>query len=190
MPNWANVSYYVEGDRIEELCNDIDRIEEVKGDVDSTWYGCWLGSLLEINGIDSDNIRCRGGITDYGLDTDKKFLRINCECAWGEMDEWRHKMEEIYDAYFYYCVVEPGMSIYRHNDPDGKYFKLKYHVDISDWDIYEDVETVDDIAELLVPAGYQIDMNTDLEHITKWLEEKVEAKELDCYCIEPYDIEH
>lgn len=189
MPNWASVDYYVEGDRIGELFDDITRIIDAKGDIDKTWNGCWLGSLLEANGVDPDNIHCRGGIHDIDIDAFCGYLRISCECAWGEMEEWRHKMEEIYDVHFYYCVNEPGMSIYRHNDPEGKYFKFKYHVDIGYWDIYEDVETVNEIANLLVPAGYQIDMNTDLDHIIKWLEERVEAKELDCYCIEQYTIE-
>lgn len=68
---------------------------------------------------------------------------MNLECAWDELPEFRHSIEQQYPgSKIYYINEESGMGIYTTNDKDGLYFRERYLLDMyDDIEYFETLET-------------------------------------------------
>lgn len=155
MPNWASVSYAIEGPKkdIKDFADRIDRLEKMdKPLVDNGFGNLWLGCIVTDLGKDWEKVSCRGEITyhEHRLSDDgsPSVLHLDTECAWGELTQFTELLEETYpDCTVYVCCEEDGMCIYYTNDSEGKYFDARYKVYT-----YEDSEyfhTLDKVVEYL-----------------------------------------
>ena len=83
-----------------------------------------------------------GEITEFEIGDDGLLL-MNLECAWDELPEFRHFIEQQYPgSKIYYINEESGMGIYTTNDKDGLYFRERYLLDMyDDIEYFETLET-------------------------------------------------
>lgn len=131
MPNWCDTTYRAVGtkEQVKKFFN-LATISWGKSKDDNRG---WLGHFVtELDG-DWEKIYCRGWMLDKPYlsereDEDYAECTIYTDCAWHEMDEWRHFIEKKIDGLFlYYLAIEPGMALYYSNDNQ---YQDKYYVDV------------------------------------------------------------
>ncbi len=150
MPNWASTNYVFKGadeKQAKDLYEKIDSLSQMKEPLVENGFGkLWMGCLVNLLGGDWNKVYCRGEIIDYNLNGD--HVNISCETAWGEMDEFRHFIEQQYPgSKVYYCVEECGNCVYATNDAVGEYFKDRYCLDF--YDGLEYFETIEAAAKFI-----------------------------------------
>lgn len=120
MPNWCATRYRLTGEGAVKLNNLID---ENRKNEKENWD--WLGHIVRQLGGDEGKLYCRGWITDYELKDGE--LTIDCDTAWGELNEWREFVQEKLDTKIFYVAEEPGCDVYLTNEPDFEYwFQVEY----------------------------------------------------------------
>lgn len=145
MPNWCDTTYKAVGTK-----EQVKKFHELaKKSWDNDDNKGWLGHLVTELGGDWEKVHCRGWIRDepylrddFG-EEDYAECTLYTDCAWGEMDEWRHFIEkEIDGLVLYYLAIEPGMCEYYTNDDQ---YADKYYVDnVNDGtDILSEEGTID-----------------------------------------------
>lgn len=73
---------------------------------------------------------------------------MNLECAWDELPEFRHFLEQQFPgSKIYYQVEECGNCVYATNDAEGEYFPDRYCLD--SYDGLEYFETIEEAAEYI-----------------------------------------
>ena len=135
MPNWASTAYVFKAkdqEQAKDLYDKIDSLSKMTEPLVPNGFGkLWMGCLVNLLGGDWDKVYCRGEIIDYNLNGD--LLSITCETAWGEMEEFRHFIEEKYpESKIFYQVEECGCEVYATNDTNGDYFSDRYCLDSYD----------------------------------------------------------
>ena len=150
MPNWASCAYVFKAkdqEQAKDLFDKIDSLAKMEELLVENGFGkLWMGCLVNLLGGDWNSVYCRGEIIDYNLNDD--HVSISCETAWGEMEEFRHFIEQQYpESKVFYCVEESGNEVYATNDADGEYFKDRYCVD--SYDGLEYFETIEEAAEYI-----------------------------------------
>lgn len=145
MPNWNTTTYRVTGDK--EKCADlykkIESLNNMKESLCPNDFGkLWCRNLVHLLGgdeNDGENLYCRGRITDFILLGDGDLM-LYVESAWGELNQFRHFIEEKFKGIkIYHISEEPGMEIFTTNDKEGKYFPERFYLEICDEenDVYE-----------------------------------------------------
>lgn len=190
MPNWASVEYVITGDKkqVRQLNKIIQNLEKRTSPLIPNGFGkLWLGCLVKKLGKDpeTDKIYCRGEITSYNL-SEGNELSLSMECAWGEMSDVRHLIEQVYpDVHIYYKVEECGMGIYVHNDMSGTHFPENYILDTSlDTEYFETIEEVFKYTANLV--GKEI-YPTE-EALTEALESYLEEHDEEFYGLHQFEV--
>lgn len=197
MPNWNETTYRVTGDK--EKCADlykkIKSLENMKESLRPNGFGkLWCGNLVHLLGgdeTDAENLYCRGHIIDFKLLEDGDLI-INVESAWGELNQFRHFIEEkIKGIKIYHISEEPGMEIFITNDEEGKYFPERFYLDICDEenDVYETEypESLDRAKEILSEKFPDRNFNFDTyEEIKNTIADMCEEHEDICVVFEPF----
>lgn len=151
MPNWANTSYIVTGDKseTEDLYQKMKALEDRKESLVKNDFGTtWLGNMVVELGGDWNDIRCRGSWDCLEYDDSSNSLSFTTETAWCEMDEWRHFVESKYKTLkMWYMTEEPGMCYYATNDRDGEFFPYRYAIEYGEG-FYDERQTYEEIARV------------------------------------------
>ena len=150
MPNWASTAYVFKAkdqEQAKDLYDKIDSIAKMEEPLVENGFGkLWMGCLVNLLGGDWNKVYCRGEIIDYNLTDD--HVNISCETAWGEMEEFRHFIEQHYpDSKIFYQVEESGNCVYATNDAEGEYFPERYCLD--SYDGLEYFETIKEAAKYI-----------------------------------------
>ena len=150
MPNWASTAYVFKAkdqEQAKDLYDKIDSLSKMAEPLVPNGFGkLWMGCLVDLLGGDWDKVYCRGEIIDYNLTND--HVSISCETAWGEMEEFRHFIEEKYpESKIFYQVEECGNCVYATNDADGEFFKDRYCLD--SYGGLEYFETIEEAAKYI-----------------------------------------
>ena len=150
MPNWASTAYVFKAknqEQAKELYDKIDSLAKMDKPLVPNGFGkLWMGCLVNLLGGDWNKVYCRGEIIDYNLNDD--HVSISCETAWGEMEEFRHFIEQQYpDSKIFYQVEECGNEVYATNDAEGEFFKDRYCLD--SYDGLEYFETLEEAAKYI-----------------------------------------
>ena len=139
MPNWASVSYVIEGpeETLQKIQNAVEEHTVVNGASDD-----WEGNVCVTLGIDEKNIEgfsIRGFIQDTFYEGE--ILRIYADEAWSRT-EFAEILQDLFpdELTIYWYIEEPGMGIYETNDADGNYFPERYYVEYGDNMEYFDTE--------------------------------------------------
>ena len=174
MPNWASTAYVFKAKNQEQatdLYEKIDSLAEMEEPLVPNGFGkLWMGCLVNLLGGDWDKVYCRGEIIDYNLNGD--LLSITCETAWGEMEEFRHFIEEKYpESKIFYQVEECGCEVYATNDTNGDYFSDRYCLDS-----YDGLEYFGTIEEAARYIGERIgkELKPDFTEIDKAIDNYME----------------
>lgn len=133
MSNWCSTSYAIEGDvqEVKELYELMKELEErkelsVKNDFGTTWLGCLVNAL----GGDWNEVWCRGYWS--GLEVENGVLKFITETAWSPCNAtFNFVCQKFSSLRCYFQSEELGMSEYKTNDRDSKYFTDRYVVEIS-----------------------------------------------------------
>lgn len=150
MPNWASTAYVLKAKdqkQAKDLYDKIDSLAKMEEPLVENGFGkLWMGCLVNLLGGDWNKVYCRGEIIDYNLNDD--HVNISCETAWGEMEEFRHFIEQQYpDSKIFYQVEESGNCVYATNDTDGVYFPERFCLD--SYDGLEYFETIKEAAKYI-----------------------------------------
>lgn len=161
MPNWTMTTYAFESTeaQVNELNNKIEELGKMeKPFVENGFGNLWLGCLVNYLGGDHEKVYCRGEITSHQI-TKPTTLIIDCECAWNELPEFRHFLEQRFQgSKVYYQNEEPGEGIYTTNDPEGRFFPERFMIDCpEDIEYFETLESAVDFVEKLV--GHEVEAN-------------------------------
>lgn len=156
MSNWCSTSYAIEGDvqevkKLYELMKELEERKEpsVKNDFGTTWLGCLVNAL----GGDWNEVWCRGYWS--GLEIENGVLKFITETAWSPCNAtFDFVCQKFSSLRYYFQSEELGMSEYKTNDCDSKYFTDRYVVEISTPD-----------------NEYGREYFTDLTAAFKWVEE-------------------
>ena len=170
MPNWCETQYKIIGkkEEVQDLYSKIQQLQNMEEPLEPNGFGnLWLGCLVTILGGDWSKINCRGHIIDYSLDD--SVLSIDTETAWGEMDEVRHFIQQIYPSLeILYYEEEPGWGIYQTNDQDKRFFSFRYILDDLEGDgpeYYDDTDSLLEAASEIF--GKELKTMADLEDIVE-----------------------
>lgn len=161
MPNWSFATYRFKASE-EQTKNLNQKLEDLskmkKPHVENGFGNLWCGCLVNYLGGDWNKVYCRGEITEFEIGDDGLLL-MNLECAWDELPEFRHFIEQQYPgSKIYYINEESGMGIYTTNDKDGLYFRERYLLDM--YDDIEYFETLETAAKYVSERiGKQVDPN-------------------------------
>ena len=174
MPNWASTAYVFKAkdqEQAKDLFDKIDSLAKMDKPLVENGFGkLWMGCLVNLLGGDWNKVYCRGEIIDYNLTDD--HVNISCETAWGEMEEFRHFIEQQYpDSKIFYQVEECGCEVYATNDTDGEYFPDRYCLDSYD-DGLEFFETIEEVASYL--SGIKKDLKPDFAEIEQAIDDYME----------------
>ena len=150
MPNWASTCYVFKAkdqEQAKDMYDKIDSLAKMEEPLVENGFGkLWMGCLVDLLGGDWNKVYCRGEIIDYNLTDD--HVNISCETAWGEMEEFRHFIEQQYpESKIFYQVEESGCEVYATNDADGVYFPDRYCIDF--YDGLEYFETIEEAAKYI-----------------------------------------
>ena len=176
MPNWCDTSYKCVGDpkEVRKLNSVLKYMEKRKTSVLSNGFGkMWLGNLVYKLGGNWEELRCRGEITDFSLDSN--VLTINQQTAWCEQEGVRLIIEQTFPSIkVYYLEQESGCEVFCTNDASGEYFPERYFLDsYEDWEYFE---TLDDAAKFVSNIiGHEVEPSVD--EIDKALDKYVEEHE-------------
>lgn len=136
MPNWASVSYRIEGEdkSIEKIYTEATRILNES----HTSQNTWVGDLLKALGIGNDTMKgmsLRAFISSVSMEGET--IALETEEAWG-MSDFKMALESLYpDLVVYYQCEEPGCEVFVTNDGGGKYFRDRWIVDSNIDDNYD-----------------------------------------------------
>lgn len=174
MPNWASTAYVFKAknqEQAKELYDKIDSLAKMDKPLVPNGFGkLWMGCLVNLLGGDWDKVYCRGEIIDYNLTDD--HMSIECETAWGEMEEFRHFIEQQYpDSKIFYQVEESGNCVYATNDADGVYFPDRYCLDF--YDGLEYFETIEEAAKFIGEITGK-DLKPDIKEIENTIDRYME----------------
>ena len=176
MPNWCDTSYKCVGDpkKVRKLNSVLKYMEKRKTSILSNGFGkMWLGNLVYKLGGNWEELRCRGEITDFSLDSN--VLTINQQTAWCEQEGVRLIIEQTFPSIkVYYLEQESGCEVFCTNDASGEYFPERYFLDsYEDWEYFE---TLDDAAKFVSKIiGHEVEPSVD--EIDKALDKYVEEHE-------------
>ena len=176
MPNWCDTSYKCVGDpkEVRKLNSVLKYMEKRKTSILSNGFGkMWLGNLVYKLGGNWEELRCRGEITDFSLDSN--VLTINQQTAWCEQEGVREIIEKSFPSIkVYYMEQESGCEVFCTNDASGEYFPERYFLDsFEDWEYFE---TLDDAAKFVSKIiGHEVEPSADA--IDKALDNYVEEHE-------------
>lgn len=176
MPNWCDTSYKCVGDpkEVRKLNSVLKYMEKRKTSILSNGFGkMWLGNLVYKLGGNWEELRCRGEITDFSLDSN--VLTINQQTAWCEQEGVREIIEKSFPSIkVYYMEQESGCEVFCTNDASGEYFPERYFLDsFEDWEYFE---TIDDAAKFVSRiVGFEVEPSVD--EIDKALDKYVEEHE-------------
>ena len=176
MPNWCDTSYKCVGDpkEVRKLNSVLKYMEKRKTSILSNGFGkMWLGNLVYKLGGNWEELRCRGEITDFSLDSN--VLTINQQTAWCEQEGVRLIIEQTFPSIkVYYLEQESGCEVFCTNDASGEYFPERYFLDsYEDWEYFE---TLDDAAKFVSNIiGHEVEPSVD--EIDKALDKYVEEHE-------------
>ena len=176
MPNWCDTSYKCVGDpkEVRKLNSVLKYMEKRKTSILSNGFGkMWLGNLVYKLGGNWEELRCRGEITDFSLDSN--VLTINQQTAWCEQEGVREIIEKSFPSIkVYYMEQESGCEVFCTNDASGEYFPERYFLDsYEDWEYFE---TIDDAAKFVSRiVGFEVE--ADINSIDKALDDYVEKHE-------------
>ena len=176
MPNWCDTSYKCVGDlkEVRKLNSVLKYMEKRKTSILSNGFGkMWLGNLVYKLGGNWEELRCRGEITDFSLDSN--VLTINQQTAWCEQEGVREIIEKSFPSIkVYYLEQESGCEVFCTNDASGEYFPERYFLDsYEDWEYFE---TLDDAAKFVSNIiGHEVEPSVD--EIDKALDKYVEEHE-------------
>ena len=149
-------------------------MEKRKTSILSNGFGkMWLGNLVYKLGGNWEELRCRGEITDFSLDSN--VLTINQQTAWCEQEGVRLIIEQTFPSIkVYYMEQESGCEVFCTNDASGEYFPERYFLDsYEDWEYFE---TIDDAAKFVSRiVGFEVE--ADINSIDKALDDYVEEHE-------------
>ena len=149
-------------------------MEKRKTSILSNGFGkMWLGNLVYKLGGNWEELRCRGEITDFSLDSN--VLTINQQTAWCEQEGVREIIEKSFlSIKVYYMEQESGCEVFCTNDASGEYFPERYFLDsYEDWEYFE---TIDDAAKFVSRiVGFEVE--ADINSIDKALDDYVEKHE-------------
>ena len=176
MPNWCDTSYKCVGDpkEVRKLNSVLKYMEKRKTSILSNGFGkMWLGNLVYKLGGNWEELRCRGEITDFSLDSN--VLTINQQTAWCEQEGVREIIEKSFPSIkVYYMEQESGCEVFCTNDASGEYFPERYFLDsYEDWEYFE---TLDEAAKFVSNIiGHEVEPSADA--IDKALDNYVEEHE-------------
>ena len=176
MPNWCDTSYKCVGDpkEVRKLNSVLKYMEKRKTSILSNGFGkMWLGNLVYKLGGNWEELRCRGEITDFSLDSN--VLTINQQTAWCEQEGVREIIEKSFPSIkVYYMEQESGCEVFCTNDASGEYFPERYFLDsFEDWEYFE---TLDEAAKFVSKIiGHEVEPSADA--IDKALDNYVEEHE-------------
>ena len=149
-------------------------MEKRKTSILSNGFGkMWLGNLVYKLGGNWEELRCRGEITDFSLDSN--VLTINQQTAWCEQEGVRLIIEQTFPSIkVYYMEQESGCEVFCTNDASGEYFPERYFLDsFEDWEYFE---TLDEAAKFVSKIiGHEVEPRADA--IDKALDNYVEEHE-------------
>lgn len=176
MPNWANTSYIVIGDKSEtrDLYNKMLSLETRKTSLVKNGFGTtWLGNLVVKLGGDWKEIYCRGSWDALDYDSENHSISFATETAWGEMLEWRHFIESKYKTLkFWHITEESGMCFYETNDREGRFFPYRYVIEHGGG-FYIERKTYEEIvldAESII--GHKLNDGENIESaLNEWAED-------------------
>lgn len=133
MANWAETSYFIEGDKndLKRLYDTIDRCFKSIDESDPTTPdGDWeevIALALGATEEKVENSRLRGFIKMYEWSGD--VIRLEAEEAWYTSD-FRFILQELLPSLkVYFMTEEPGCEVYVTNDADWKYFPDKFYME-------------------------------------------------------------
>jgi hypothetical protein len=186
MPNWANSTVIIEGEKkaLTELYNRMEALARRKEPLVPNGFGTtWLGCLVADLGADWQEVGCRGDWYELEYDEEGNFMRFESETAWGPTEDVFRLIQQKYPTLkVYYSCEEPGNEVYCSNDVEGKYFPYRYvveasgkNVDCTTEDFITEAEAYKYISKL---AGRTISTPEEVEAFSEELEEKDE----DAYC--------
>lgn len=176
MPNWASTEYCFKGttEQAKDLYEKVDSLSKMKEPLVPNGFGkLWMGCLVNLLGGDCNDVYCRGEIISYKLNGD--HLRISCQTAWGEMEEFRHFVEQQYPgSKIYYQVEECGCDVYATNDKEGVYFPDRYVLDY-----YDGIDYFRTLEDAAVYIGNIIEkkLKPDFTEIEEAIDEYMEEHE-------------
>ena len=176
MPNWCDTSYKCVGvpKEVRKLNSVLKYMEKRKTSILSNGFDkMWLGNLVYKLGGNWEELRCRGEITDFSLDSN--VLTINQQTAWCEQEGVREIIEKSFPSIkVYYMEQESGCEVFCTNDASGEYFPERYFLDsYEDWEYFE---TLDDAAKFVSNIiGHEVEPSVD--EIDKALDKYVEEHE-------------
>lgn len=132
MPNWCSTTYVVTGDKKElrVLNNLMKKLEcMAKPKVPNGFGTQWLGCLVHVLGADYNEVYCRGEWSDREYDGTELYL--NTETAWEPCNEVFDLICQKYPSlHYYYQAEECGMALYVTNDRKGRFFPLRFLLEV------------------------------------------------------------
>lgn len=170
MPNWATTTYTLTGKDAHKVFNLIHKHLEDNNDANKNW----LGRVVEDLNNGECNVYARGWINDYDVEDDD-CIKLHCETAWSECNEWREFLESKFeDLKIYYVTEECGMDVYITNDPDYPYM---YLLDTDECSC-EEYETEEEMLKAACSHIGKEEVGTR-EQVEEWCE-KFNDKHKDC----------
>ena len=174
MPNWASTEYCFKGttEQAKDLYEKIDSLTKMTEPYVPNGFGkLWMGCLVNLLGGNYENVYCRGEIIGY--DIYDNHLHLSCETAWGEMEEFRHFIEQQYPgSKIYYQVEECGNDVYATNDSEGTYFPERYCLDhFDDIEYFTTIEAASKYISNIIGKDLKPDFGEIETAIDDYLEE-------------------
>jgi len=146
MPNWCttNVMFYGNRDKVKKLYEDWDTAINVIAEGDDGW----LGRLLVYNGIDCNEVYCRGFVDTLELQEDG--LYVISDDAVVPMLSFYNLIAVIYGLQYVLTAEEPGLGLYLNTDTEGRYFPERYMLEIvlDDDEAYKGDKLIETLKEL------------------------------------------
>ncbi|MCQ2268153.1 MAG: hypothetical protein MJZ83_04710 [Bacteroidaceae bacterium] len=160
MPNWCDTTYKCVGDikEIMALKKALDYNNKRKTPLVKNGFGTmWLGCIINYLGGDWEQCRCRGEITDFGLENN--ILTIYQSTAWCEQEGFRQFIEKTFPSItVYYQEQEPGCEVFYTNSFD--YFPEHYFLDsYEDWEYFESLGEAAKYTGKIVGHEVEADVN-------------------------------
>ena len=191
MPNWCDTTYKCVGDlkEVRSLyktlkANDKRKRPRVKNGFGTMWLGCIIDAL----GEDWEQFRCRGAITDYGLDGN--VLTIYQYTAWCEQEGFRECIEKKFPSIkVYYLEEEPGCEVFYTNDANGEYFPYRYLLDNYEEPLY--YATIEEAAESVSGiVGHKVkpDYNEIVQALDDYTEKQDEKGEDEFFSFHEFEV--
>ena len=180
MPNWCDTSYKCVGDpkEVRKLNSVLKYMEKRKTSILSNGFGkMWLGNLVYKLGGNWEELRCRGEITDFSLDSN--VLTINQQTAWCEQEGVREIIEKSFPSIkVYYMEQESGCEVFCTNDASGEYFPERYFLDsYEDWEYFETLDEATKFVSKII--GHEVEPRVDAidKELDNYMEEHEEENE-------------